>query len=299
MGLCIEGHRPIFGATVHDDQGAGWNPLLAPLFEWLRQGGRERYSIEWSPASAPPRSAMLAILPQILGPSLIEFLADADRTILDHMVAAILAPPGAEPNALGAIVEQTLSRVVARDLRRAPGGRPTQEPVTSPCSKEAFERENAVAPADDETERASGSSLHDPPTMDSNCVRTAGHARQGENTPDVGQAGVPVTEPPASEEPVRHRVAIPATLNPAVAEALLSLLSPPKGGAPAAGVEISDEGIYVPLVVWEQSGLDTGLVVRTLHDARLLVLQGARKVWRKRRGDEDVAGLMLTLRLLA
>ena len=98
---------------------------------------------------------------------------------------------------------------------------------------------------------------------------------------------------------MRRRVAIPATLNPVVAEALLSLLSLPTGGAPASGVEISGEGIYVPLVVWEQRGLDTGLVVRTLHDARLLVLQGARKVWRKRHGDEDVAGLMLTPRLLS
>jgi hypothetical protein len=88
-------------------------------------------------------------------------------------------------------------------------------------------------------------------------------------------------------------------LNPVVADALLSLLAPPEGGTPAAGVEISDEGIYVPLVVWEGRGLDTGLVVRGLHDARLLVLQGARKVWRKRLGDEDVAGLMLTRSLLA
>ena len=117
MGLCIEVHRPIFGATVHDEQGVQWNPLLVPLFDWLRQGRRERYWIEWSHAGAPPRSAALAILPQILGPSLIGFLADADRTILDHMVAALSAPPGAEPNSLGAIVEQTLSRVVARDVR--------------------------------------------------------------------------------------------------------------------------------------------------------------------------------------
>jgi hypothetical protein len=39
--------------------------------------------------------------------------------------------------------------------------------------------------------------------------------------------------------------------------------------------------------------------VRALHDARLLVLQGARKVWRKRRGEADVPGLMLNARLLA
>ena len=66
MGLCSEVHRPVFGAVVRDEQDAQWNPLLMPLFDWLRQGGRERYRIEWSQTGAPTRSATLAVLPQIL-----------------------------------------------------------------------------------------------------------------------------------------------------------------------------------------------------------------------------------------
>jgi hypothetical protein len=299
-GLCMEVHRPIFGATVRDEQGAQWNPLLIPLFDWLQQCGRVQYSIEWPRNGVPPRPATLAILPQILGPSLIEFLADPDRTILDHMVAAIAAPPGAEPNALGAIIEQTLSRVVARDLRRAPNRRlPAVEAVGLLPSEEPSDPGGALAPAGEETGSAPMVSTGDLPALDPARVQAAQQVPNEEETPDAAQSSAPVTEPPASELPVRRRVAIPATLNPVVAEALLSLLSPAAGGAPVSGVEISGEGIYVPLVVWEQRGLDTGLVVRTLHDARLLVLQGARKVWRKRRGEEDVAGLMLTAKLLA
>ena len=302
MGLCSEVHRPVFGAVVRDEQDAQWNPLLMPLFDWLRQGGRERYRIEWSQTGAPPRSATLAILPQILGPSLIGFLADPDRTILDHMVAAIAAPPGAEPNALGALVEQTLSRVVARDLRRAPIQRPalpTGEAAEPPPSEEPLYRGGAVAPSAVETGSESIASPHDLATPDPGRARSADEALQGEITLRAAEASAPVAGPQAAEGSPRRRLAVPATLNPVVAEALLSLLSPSSGGALPAGVEISDEGIYVPLGVWEARGLDTGLVVRTLHDARLLVLQGARKVWRKRCGDEDVAGLMLHVRLLA
>ena len=301
-GLCMEVHRPIFGATVHDEHGAQWNPLLIPLFDWLQQCGRERYSIEWPHTGVPPRPATLAILPRILGSSLIEFLADPDRTILDHMVAAIAAPPGAEPNALGAIIEQTLSRVVARDLRRTPNRHPTLPAVEAVGlfpPEEPSDPEGALAPAGEGTGSASMVSTGDLPALDPARVQAAEQVRKAEDAPHAALASAPVAELPASAEPVRRRVAIPATLNPVVAEALLSLLSPAAGGAPASGVEISGEGIYVPLVVWEQRGLDTGLVVRTLHDARLLVLQGARKVWRKRRGEEDVAGLMLTAKLLA
>ena len=300
LGLCSEVHRPVFGAVVRDEQDAQWNPLLMPLFDWLRQGGRERYRIEWSQTGAPPRSATLAILPQILGPSLVGFLADPDRTILDYMVAAIAAPPGAEANALGALVEQTLSRVVARDLRRAPIQRatlPTGEATEPPPSEEPPFRGRAVAPNAVETGSESIASPHDLATADPGAAQATNEAVQGENTPRAAEASAPATQ--VSEGPPRRRLAVPATLNPVVAEALLSLLAPSSGEALPAGVVISDEGIYVPLGVWEARGLDTGLVVRTLHDARLLVLQGARKVWRKRCGDEDVAGLMLHVRLLA
>jgi len=125
MGLCMEIHRPLFGSAVRDAQGMQWNPLLAPLLDWLREGGRQRYSIEWPREAAPGRSATLAVLPQILGPSMVAFLAEGDRSILDHLLAGLGAPPGSEASALGATVEQTLSRVVARNLRHAPPPRPS------------------------------------------------------------------------------------------------------------------------------------------------------------------------------
>jgi hypothetical protein len=88
-------------------------------------------------------------------------------------------------------------------------------------------------------------------------------------------------------------------LNPAVAEALIAVLAPPPGEPLAAGIELSPKGIYVPLALWAQRGLDTGLVVGALHEARLLVLQGGRKVWRGNGGDADALGTMLNARLLA
>jgi Putative helicase len=302
MGLCIEVYRPIFGAAVHDEQGAQWNPLVTPLFDWLVQRRCERYCLEWSQAGAPPRSAALAVLPQILGPSLIGFLADPDRSILDHMVAAIAAPAGVGHNALGAIVEQTLSRVVAREVRRGPThplAMPTGATAEPPSSEGPANPERSVAPDADEAESASTVSPPDLAMPDRAQARAAEQVLEAEDTSHVAAASAAITESLASAGRPRRRLAIPATLNPVVAEALVSLLAPPSGGSPAAGVEISDEGIYVPLGVWEERGLDTGLVVRSLNDARLLVLQGARKVWRKRRGDEDVPGLMLNARLLA
>jgi hypothetical protein len=88
-------------------------------------------------------------------------------------------------------------------------------------------------------------------------------------------------------------------LNPAVAEALSSLLARPSDEPLAAGIDISPKGIYVPLALWAQRGLDTGLVVSALHEARLLVLQGGRKVWRGNADDADTPGLMLKASLLA
>jgi len=218
------------------------------------------------------------------------------------MVAALAVPPGAETNALGAIIELTLSRVVARDLRRPPSLRqalPMTDAVDTLRAEESPDRETAVAPVARETGALPIVSRSDLPTEDQARVQATDQVRHDEDASDAVQPSAPGGDSAASQALPRRRVAVPATLNPVVAEALLSLLSPPEGGVSVSGVEVSGEGIYVPLVVWERLGLDTGLVVRALHDARLLVLQGARKVWRKRHADEDVAGLMLNRSLLA
>jgi conjugal transfer pilus assembly protein TraI len=291
-GLCIEAYRPVFGASVYADDGARWNPLLMPLLDWLQRRGCDGYTVRWAEASVTTRAATLAVLPQILAPSLLEFLAEPDRTILDHVMLAIAGSPAAGQTALGSIVEQTLSRVVARDLRLAPMPYPT--PPTAAGSPAAPEDEaasaGAPAPAGQEpvsrelvTPAASGMIAAEPAAVD-------------EATRNAAGPSASVDAPPRAP---RRALAIPPTLNPAVAEALIAVLAPPPGEPLAAGIELSPKGIYVPLALWAQRGLDTGLVVGALHEARLLVLQGGRKVWRGNGGDADALGTMLNARLLA
>lgn len=297
-GLCSEIHRAVFGAVVSSDDGGHWHPLQMPLHDWLKQGGCDRYFIQWPDASTPQRATTLAVLPQLLGASLLEFLAEPDRTILDHVLAAIAAPSGSGPNALGSIVEQTLSRVVARDLRRAPPSRPALPMAAAVEPENPSQPKSPVAGGVAAMEPGSAVSPQESAASDSARVAGVDQALQSANPGDAGEPSVLAHDSPSERAP-RRQLAVPATLNPIVADALRALLSPPLGGALAAGVELSAEGIYVPLGLWEQCGLDTGLAVRSLHDARLLVLQGARKVWRKRRGDAEVPGLMLSARLLA
>ena len=299
--LGSEVHRPLFGAAIDAEDGAAWHPLRMPLVEWLQDGRRERYFVRWSDAGTPPRAATLAILPQLLGPSFLTFLADPDRTILDHVVMALAAPPGAAPNALGAIVERTLSRVVERDLRRAPTprvDRPTAGIAEPIVTDDLPLPECTAASSAHAIDPSSKGSSSDIATSDGARPPAAEHEGHVDGT-RTGEPSAPLPETPSPPRTPRRRLAVPATLNPVVADALAALLAPPSGQALAVGIEISEEGIYVPLVAWDQCGLDTGLVVRALHDARLLVLQGARKVWRKRCGEADVPGLMLNARLLA
>jgi hypothetical protein len=300
--LCVEAYRPVFGAAVHADDGAQWNPLLMPLLEWMQRRGCARYVVRWLEASAAPRASMLAVLPQILTPSLLEFLAEPDRTILDHVLAAIAAPQAAGESALGSIVEQTLSRVLARDLRLAPI--PYPEPATADACATVPRDEAALPDGPEMTAPRAAEPLATapqpdvaiPPGGEPTLVEPVALEKRARNAGEQGAFVEPAPIPPRAFPRV---LAIPATLHPAVAEALASLLAPPAGEPLAAGIDVSAKGIFVPLALWTHRGLDTGLVVGALHEARLLVLQGTRKVWRGHGPDADTPGLMLSARLLA
>jgi len=284
-GLCSEVHRPVFAATVLCDIGGPWNPLLMPLLEWLERRRCERYTVRWLKECAVPRAATLAVLPQILAPTLFAFLAEPDRTVLDRVIGAIAAPTDAEPNAISSIVEQTLARVLVRDLRFAPvpdavaGARTPSSGI--PCDDAASAE--ATMPGN----KAPAASVAEP-----RMSAPTGHP------PAAVEAAAPSTpaEPPQAP---RRALAIPSTLHPAVAEALASLLAEPTGEPFSEGIDVSPRGVFVPLALFARRGLDTGLVVGALHDARLLVLQGSRQVWRSRGRDPDVPGVMLNATLLA
>ncbi len=297
-GLCIEVHRPVFGASVYADDGTRWNPLLMPLLDWLQRRGGDGYTVRWAEASTAPRAAMLAVLPQILAPPLLEFLAEPDRTILHHMIFAIARSPPAGQTALAAIVEQTLSRVVARDLRLAPIPYPTRSIATVSA---AVSQDDVALTGASEVAASSGPA---PPSTQLVAATASArstlveHVAVDEATRDACEGSAPVNTLPAPPRAPGRALTVPPTLNPAVAEALSSLLAPASGEPLAVGIDISPKGIYVPLALWGQRGLDTGLVVSALHEARLLVLQGGRKVWRGNGGDADVPGVMLNASLL-
>jgi hypothetical protein len=80
-----------------------------------------------------------------------------------------------------------------------------------------------------------------------------------------------------------------------VADVLRSLLSGNAAAREREGVETTDEGIYIALTAWQRHGLDTGIVVRALHDSRLLIPDRGQKIRRRRvNGSEELGVLLVT-----
>lgn len=300
-GLCSEAHRPVFAASVQCDIGGPWNPLLIPLLDWLARRRCERYIVRWPEGRAVPRAATLAVLPQLLAPTLVAFLAEPDRAVLDNVILAIATPADSGQNAIGSIVEQTLARVLVRDLRVAPVPDPaleTRAPSLS-VSRDEPAGVDVTAPGNNAPlPPVSEPRVGVPPGDSPAAVESGTPPAPGR---EVSVRGGPVAADAAPKPPQapRRALAIPATLHPAVAEALATLLAGSAGEPLSEGIDVSPRGVFVPLALFAQRGLDTGLVVGALHEARLLVLQGSRKVWRARGRDPDVPGVMLNPRLLA
>jgi hypothetical protein len=62
---------------------------------------------------------------------------------------------------------------------------------------------------------------------------------------------------------------------------------------------VTPEGIFVPLSSFMRLGLDTGLAVRALHDAGLLVIERGRKVRSHGEGASSEPGVLLNPRIIA
>jgi hypothetical protein len=184
--------------------------------------------------------------------------------LLAQMVRTLATPDGAPRTPLGSLVDETLSRLVLRERRRSGDEAPAAPPAGDPAPPAAAD--DARVPLEDGPTAAASDAA--PPEM-----------------PPPEEAVQPTAQP---------GVRLPATLNPAIADALVALLASAAEGA-EAGVVFEEADVFVPVERLTARGLDAGLAVRTLYDAGLLRPQGARKVWRRRVAGSEVAGVTLRL----
>ena len=285
-GLCAELHRALSAVVVTEAGEADWSPLVLPLGTWLRERGCPHYEVRWRTASEPLAAAGLLLLPQVVSPPLLAFLAEGDRAVLSQMMASLAGASPQGPGVLGEIVHRTLGLVVDRDLRRHASSPPHAVPSSAPP--------DAVVAAQPRRPDEQGEVTGIPPPAAS--VTPSEDEQQGDRAehPPAQEGGVTEARPQAPPPTIRHReLSLPSTLNPLVAEALRSLLSGNGEAREREGVETTDEGIYVALTAWQRHGLDTGIVVRALHESRLLIPDRGRKIRRRRVNGSDELGVLL------
>jgi len=140
-----------------------------------------------------------------------------------------------------------------------------------------------------------------PPVEEPPAEPAAARPHVGDAEPAPGQLSLGIA-PPAAEaqqapEGVRERgreIALPPGLNPIVADALRGILGNEPDALHGEGIEAWPDGVFVPLSALRRRGLDTGMVVRTLHESRLLVVRGGRKVREGRSGRATEPGVVLS-----
>lgn len=109
-GLCCELHRTADRLEVSDEAGQlHWQPLLGPLVDWLEQRQTRHYQLRWLPRRPAARSLGLFLLPQVLPPSLLQYLAEENDLVLPHLLASVGGVPVyPETNVLDALVRRAL-----------------------------------------------------------------------------------------------------------------------------------------------------------------------------------------------
>ncbi len=116
-------------------------------------------------------------------------------------------------------------------------------------------------------------------------------------------ANVPATVPPAVEEAAARLIALkaPMRLNPAVRDALGSIVATLNGDARTAAACTVATGIFVPLAELERRGLQPALAIRALGDLRMLVHADANRPPTTSRdfGGVSTVGLILDPRFVA
>jgi hypothetical protein len=306
-GLCAELYQTLGAVAVIGVTGEKWCPFAMPLAEWLIQGRHQHYFVRWIDAGEHCRAAGILVLPHIVTPTVMTYLSEGNHSVLPQMLATLGGLPTKEHNAIDHIVRRTVGLVVERDLRtkapdvpdRASPAVPSRLPTGLQCS---------AADAPDVAVVSSAST--DGPVSDVRdrseefAESDAGAELDAGGRCPANSIGLPAPEPDVSPAPVQtdsvREPSLPPALNPLVADALKAILAArAKDASAEEGVNVSQEGLFIPLTAWRHRGLETGMVVRALHESGLLVCDGNRKVQRIRVGDGEELGVFLNARMLA
>jgi len=289
-GLCADLNRAISTAAIIADDGARWLPLRGPLADWLAAGDRAGYVVHWPRSHEPVTAAGLIALPHLVDAALAEFLAASQPCLVTEVIAALSGDLSSGYRPLRTIVEQTLARIADRDLRERPSTHaPSASAPVVPDTDSIEKPPSAIAT----TELPPDSALK-PLSEPADGGADDEASKFARRAPDAASDGVS-SEAAAPFSGDRRALAIPATVHPVVAEALSVLFEDPAGGRHV----VTPQGIFVPLSSFMRLGLDTGLAVRALHDAGLLVTERGRKVRSHGEGASSEPGVLLNPRIIA
>jgi conjugal transfer pilus assembly protein TraI len=121
-GLACALHRIFSHVHVQDSAGHQWPAYLEPLAIWLADNQCERYFIRWRADPTEAHALALFAVPFVVPPSLLQWLALDNDTVVPHLLASISGMrTQREHNVLDSLVRRSMALVIDRHLRAQSG----------------------------------------------------------------------------------------------------------------------------------------------------------------------------------
>lgn len=118
-GLCCEMHNPINDMVVVDENGDEWPVYQMPISQWLAEGNRQRYFVQWRANETHPEKLAANttfVINKIVPPDTIQYLRDGSNKIVSSMLGVITRHlPSEENQTMRNIVYEMRERVIERD----------------------------------------------------------------------------------------------------------------------------------------------------------------------------------------
>ncbi len=149
-GLCSELHRTLNHLRVHNARGGAWPAYRQPLALWLQETDTRRYHTCWTQNNAPVRALAIVAMAQVVGPAILQYLAQGNSVVVPHLVAALsgTALPG-NGNTLDRLVRRAAALVLEGDAQAdsAVADAPTPRPHGLPAVEAPGAAQSAPRPA--------------------------------------------------------------------------------------------------------------------------------------------------------